>query len=426
MAAVVAWGPVALADAPAAEPPALPDPEPEIPGQGVEADYLRAIHARVHTRWNDNFLKTVAARLAPDHPLNAPELQVAVALTVAANGAVVGTEIESSSGLPDFDRAAREVLLDSGPMPAPPVPVLSDDERVHLRWTLARGPHRCGQVAVVQQQGPLERAVPWLVTHDREGEAAVRLRAAPPEVRPRVFALWARAWLEAAARDPKPARAPAGGGAREPALPAAAAAVLAAAASQSGRVALIRLTPLLRDPSVEVRAAAIAGMLQAAGESSVEQLYLLFKEKDPRPYQAAAAGLARLSSEASAQLLVRMLGKPDPQIRLAAAAALAARSDAHAGKALAVVQRHPDPQVRLFAAALMDADLGGGQRARGRSAAGSVALYRALVSGSARVLATDWLLTELPRAPAATRAQLLAAWAAASAPEVDLAAAPAR
>jgi hypothetical protein len=69
------------------------------------------------------------------------------------------------------------VLEDSSPLPPPDEQVLSDDQRAHLSWTLARGQQGCAGVAVIQKEGPLEQAVPWLVTHNREQEAARRLRA---------------------------------------------------------------------------------------------------------------------------------------------------------------------------------------------------------------------------------------------------------
>jgi TonB family protein len=468
MTAVIASGQPAFA--------AQPSDEPEVQGSGAEGAYLRAVHDRVHARWNDNFLRMVAAKLPKEHALNAPELEVVMQVTVTPTGAVIVAAVERSSGQPEFDRAAREVLEDSSPLPPPPEQVLSDDQRAHFNWTLARGKQGCAGVALVQKEGPLEQAVPWLVTHNREQDAARRLRAAPAIVRERAFALWARTWLEAALKDrqlartaaiglmnlghpraealvrkavlereldeieaavldrtrfPLPAPALLAGPSlpdieREPVTALRAAAIVAWATPERARLALIRLSPMLRDPSVEIRIAAIAGLLQAAGDSSLDQLYLLFKEKDPRPYQAAAAGLARLRSEASAQLLVRMLQRSDPNVRLAAAAALAARADQHARKALAIVRRHQDAQVRVFAAALMDPPERLAAVNEAAATATGPGLYRALLTGSAKALAIDWLLAQLPGAPAATKVQLLALWSASAAGERNLAEAATR
>jgi TonB family protein len=319
MTAVIASGQPAFA--------AQPSDEPEVQGSGAEGAYLRAVHDRVHARWNDNFLRMVAAKLPKQHALNAPELEVVMQVTIAPTGAVIVAAVERSSGQPEFDRAAQEVLADSSPLPPPPEQLLSDDQRAHLNWTLGRGKQACAGVALVQKQGPLEQAVPWLVTHNREQDAARRLRAAPAIVRERAFSLWARAWLESALKDrqlartaaiglmnlgdpraealvrkavlereldevevaaldrtrfPLPAPALLAGRSlpdieKEPVTALRAAAIVAWATPERARLALIRLTPMLHDPSVEIRIAAIAGLLQAAGDSSLDQLYLLFK-----------------------------------------------------------------------------------------------------------------------------------------------------
>jgi TonB family protein len=205
-----------------------------------------------------------------------------------------------------------------------------------------------------------------------------------------------------------------------------AAAIIASAPPGGGNATLFRLAPMLHDPSLDIRVAVISGLLRGVGEPSVAQFYLLFNEKDARPYEAAAAGLAHLSSEASATLLARMLKKDDARIRQAGAAALAHRTDAFARKALENVRNDAAPEVRVFAASLLDE----GQRrdlVAALPATDMPRLYRALVNGSARTAAADWLLTALPKAPPPAKIDLLGTWIAASpaAPSVAITREPA-
>jgi HEAT repeat protein len=192
-----------------------------------------------------------------------------------------------------------------------------------------------------------------------------------------------------------------------------AAAILASAQPGGGRAVLFRLTPMLRDPGVEVRVAAIAGLLRSVGDAALDQLYLLFKESDPRPYEAGGRRLARLSSEASAELLGRMLRKDDKRIRQAAAAALAARSDTRARALLEKVKEDGEAEIRVFASAQMDPS----QRQQTVSAlpAEGQRLYRALLQGTARLAAGDWLLGVLAKADPLSQTEMLGLWLSAAA-----------
>jgi TonB family protein len=194
------------------------------------------------------------------------------------------------------------------------------------------------------------------------------------------------------------------------------AAIIASAPPGGGNAALFRLAPLLHDPALEVRVAAITGLLRAVGEPSLAQFYLLFNEKDPRPYEAAAAGLARLNSEASATLLARMLRKEDPRVRQAAAAALAHRSDSFARKALEPVSKDESPDVRVFASAVLDEN----DRHEAVAALGprGADLYRKLVTGSGRAAAVDWLISAFSKAEPLTKVDALGAWIA-GVPDAD-------
>ena len=85
----------------------------------------------------------------------------------------------------------------------------------------------------------------------------------------------------------------------DPNVPAAA--ILAEARPGAGKGAVFRLTPLLRDKSVAVRAAAAAALARVGGEAALPQLFLIFKEKDPVVYTTIAPELAALSGQASAK-----------------------------------------------------------------------------------------------------------------------------
>jgi TonB family protein len=265
-------------------------------------------------------------------------------------------------------------------------------------WLATAGSReQAAAVAVLRQSGE-GACVPGLIAVAEDKAQPVALRVAAVQALGAGADPSARKVLRDLAKDGAPA-----------ALRAAA--IVATSPAGGGNAALFRLAPLLHDPSVEVRTAVITGLLHAVGEPSLTQFYLLFNEKDPRPYEAAAAGLAHLTSEASAALLARMLHKDDVRIRRAAAAALAMRSDGFARKALEAVRGDQNPDVRVFASALLEdsqrRELVAGLTA---STADFGPLYHALVGGSARVAAVDWLATTFVKAEPAAKVDLLGAW----------------
>ena len=194
------------------------------------------------------------------------------------------------------------------------------------------------------------------------------------------------------------------------------AALLAAMPRDRGRVGVIRMAPLLHDPSPDIRAAASAGVLRAGGDLGLEQLYLLARERDPRPLQAAAAEMARMNSEASAELLGKWTKRTDKVVRRAAIQALAARHDGHARALVepilqaAVTNGAEDPAVRLLAIPLADANqlvAMTGDPMLGRAA------YQALLRTNARQQAAHWLLANFEGLPAGERIGVLGDWIAA-------------
>lgn len=193
-----------------------------------------------------------------------------------------------------------------------------------------------------------------------------------------------------------------------------AAAILAEARPSSGKGAVFRLTALLRDPSLEVRTAAAAALVRAGGEDALTQLFLLFKERDARPYEAVARELATLSGEPSAQMLARFLRKDDRRIQVAGARALARRQDPFAAKTQAALAATADAELRFLAATtLTDADQ---QRAASSTAEGYAwnDSCAALMQGSGKLAAADWILAQFPKLGPETRVDLMGAWLAAN------------
>ena len=188
-----------------------------------------------------------------------------------------------------------------------------------------------------------------------------------------------------------------------------AAAILAEAQPGAGKSAVFRLTPLLRDKSVAVRATAAAALVRVGGEAVLPQLFLVFKEKDPIVFTTLAPELAALSGAPSAEMLGRFLRKDDPSIRLAAARALASRRDPYAAKAQATLANSTNPELQLLAGPALVKDKRAAAIAAptNESFAGS---FAALLNGSGRIVAADWLLAQFDKLEPRTRVAMLGQW----------------
>lgn len=179
--------------------------EPEIPaGDPDTAAYLHAMHARVHERWADNFLRLADVKLPLSNPLNVVGGRAAeFRLVLGNNGSIQELALEKSSGFGGFDDAAREVLRDSAPFPAPPAAVLSDDDRVHLHWTLARDRRACAGLRLDRVAETDDRALPRMVRFGYIDEAVRRTRAASARLGLEAgITLLAHSWLRESIRGP--------------------------------------------------------------------------------------------------------------------------------------------------------------------------------------------------------------------------------
>jgi len=515
--------------------------EPPVAGPGREGDYLRLLHARLHSSWVDGYLRlTPYDVLGPDTSTRETEIN----LTVRWDGTIEQADVTKPSGSPDFDAAALNAIWTSVPFP-PPTDVMADDGLAHITWHFARDYRQCSNATIVHVEYPLAIALPKLIARGRLSDALQRMTAeldqngwtggdfvtpfarqwlARPnlsdELDTRASAALAKGGdakqdkrLRAAVLSPLTAAvaAPAlqklgvnvgallasalsgpnadatrgaavvaaralpsiatscpacvdalAAASLDPRRPAAdrvallailgevgeqehthavelaldtaskdanpairGAALLAAMPRDRGRVGVIRMAPLLHDPSPDMRAAAAAGVLRAGGDLGLEQLYLLARERDPRPLLAAAAEMARMNTEASAELLGKWLKRSDKTVRRAAIQALAARHDSHARTLVdpilqaAVTDAAEDPAVRLLAIPLADKNQLVAMTADpilGRAA------YQALLRANARQEAARWLLANFEGLPAGERIGILGDWIAAPKPSTAISA----
>ena len=106
------------------------------------AAYLTAVAMQLQPGWGQ-FLDDCRLRLPAGHALNQMGLAATAVLVVDRRGAIVDVELDSS-GNADFDRAVKDAIADAGPLVPPPPELISDDERVHLRWLFARDRRQAG------------------------------------------------------------------------------------------------------------------------------------------------------------------------------------------------------------------------------------------------------------------------------------------
>ena len=87
----------------------------KITGKGVEGDYLRSLHTRIHYRFANKFIEDVAAKRPKTDPLNNPSLRTEVNFGVRWDGTVTDAIVTEKSGLPAFDQAAIAAIRGEKP-----------------------------------------------------------------------------------------------------------------------------------------------------------------------------------------------------------------------------------------------------------------------------------------------------------------------
>jgi TonB family protein len=341
--------------------PALNDKLP-----APEAEYLRRIHAHIHKRWADNFVRLIGEQIPAANPLNEPGRTAEVDLTVAADGQVVSSRITTSSGFPGFDDAITEILHDSIPFPRPPEAVRSDDDHLHVHWVFARDQRRCSGVTILHVQDPLEISLPKLLRTGRGAEALARVsaaRAAGIHAEPMMSTLaneWARQSIHEPWASPRMVRQRADRGDTN-AIDWLKAAVkrpeLARAAGEALAANKVPVCPLVKAafdsqswPDHQVAAQALA----TAGEAAcAPQLVKLLENVKARPEARVAAAVALGPiDDPAAKAALATAAKEEKNEAVRAAAILAqVRPNAGRGKVLAMVQIIRDPSAELRATA---------------------------------------------------------------------------
>jgi TonB family protein len=341
--------------------PALNDKLP-----AAEAAYLHLIHARIHRRWADNFVRLVGEQIPASNPLNEAGRTAEVDIVVGADGQLLSSRITTSSGFAGFDDAITEVIRDSIPFPRPPEAVRSDDDQLHVHWVFARDQRRCSGVTILHVQDPLEIAIPKLLRTGRGAEALARVtaaRATGVHAEPMMSTLameWARASLHEPWASPRMVRLRADRGDTN-AIAWLKAAVkrpeLAAAAGEALAANKVPVCPLVKaafdsqswtDHQVAAQALATAGEAECA-----PQLIKLLENAKARPEARVVAAVALGPiNDPAAKAALATAGKEEKSDAVRAAAILAqVRPNAGRGKVLAMVQIIRDPSAELRAAA---------------------------------------------------------------------------
>jgi len=180
-----------------------------------------------------------------------------------------------------------------------------------------------------------------------------------------------------------------------------------------GRPTLYRLEPLVKDPSVQVRAAAAAGLVRACGDLANDYLTPLLKAREPEPLAAMLPELAKETSPASLDLLTKIAKRPDRELKMPVLLALSQRKDARAlYQPLATAVRQ-DPYAAPAAKQVVygAADFAELQPLMKDPAVGLLA-YKALLRAGRHAEAMDWVVSNFDRLTPETLVEAFGAWLA--------------
>jgi TonB C terminal len=130
------------------------------------ANYLNAIHNRIHPIFALNFLDSLDS-LPASHPMNNQNLATSLEIVLDQDaGKIVRMGVTKTSGLTMFDVAALESVQKASPFGAPPREIVSPDGNVYLHWEFHRDPMACSTY----------NAHPFILK--------VQPKTAPPEISP--------------------------------------------------------------------------------------------------------------------------------------------------------------------------------------------------------------------------------------------------
>jgi outer membrane biosynthesis protein TonB len=105
--------------------------------------YVARMHRRIHELWGFGFLENLDGK-GSDYPLNDPNLWVNLEISVNPDGTLHKVTIAKTSGKMEFDVAAVDTVISSGPYEATPEAIRSVDGRIYLRWGFYRNWRQCG------------------------------------------------------------------------------------------------------------------------------------------------------------------------------------------------------------------------------------------------------------------------------------------
>lgn len=300
-------------------PPALGVPAAIAPA-ARGADYLTVLARSIQPNWA-HFLDDCRVRLPATHPLNTLTLSAVAELAIDRTGTITGISI-ATSGSADFDLAVRDVLADAARVEPPPAELVSDDDRVHVRWLFARDRRQAGPAtaAVIEVQLPLLGVTDRLLKQGELARAARRIAAAPlgdPDrlvAAERVMTATLAEALGSIGAGARKAAVEAIGRARVRALAAPVRALISPMADTELRLAAIEAVAQLEDQAaVTVIAGMLPGDLQnyprLALAETVTLVALGHRER------AAAIVRRALEVDAAVSALYAHAIVPDPQLR---------------------------------------------------------------------------------------------------------------
>ncbi len=311
----------------------LPESPLPLPAAGPEASYLKEVHAAIHRRFTENFLRLIGEKLELTNPLNVPTLEAEVDLVISGDGQLLSSQVTKSSGFPGFDDAILEIVRDVVPYPTAPFEVRSDDGTTHLHWVFARDQRRDSGVSVRRTFDPIVTALPRLLQQGRRGEALNRIAFSRTrgEHIGEQFTMLALDWLKASLHQPYTTVR-----------------IAKLLGDRGDREAISWLKSSLQRPELAGAAGAALTALKVPVCPLVKDM---LEGTNPADQSNAAAALATAGEPACLNGLVKLLstGKAAPDARASAATALGAIDDPAATKALKAAMDDKKPEVKAAA-----------------------------------------------------------------------------
>ena len=188
-----------------------------------------------------------------------------------------------------------------------------------------------------------------------------------------------------------------------------AAASLAQIRPGAGRAKMLSMVRLLKEPSIELRAAGYAGVVRAGGDSDFDDLYMLFRDTDARPAEATLRELDHVPTEKATQYIAKLMRRPLVPVQRAAAQLLLKRHAKSSFAAFKTFLEPPAADAELRGMGLVAAD-----DAKLASASADPKLgiwvFRTLLARGERDRAADWLLARLPAMQPVAQADAMVEW----------------